>query len=186
MSVTKRVWIENDPAYQDFQKARQEEITTYLDRFSERLSLRKFCSIDGKRRLDVTWKMAVSEAANELAADRVIDNDSMLFTSRSPRDAVRKLALEKHVGLFEKYGLKPPKRCPKCNEKMRTCLAERGPNTGRHFWGCSGHPACRFTEDCSDEHDKRQWQYRNSLRRAKDLRCKPSTSRHEPPTSGPD
>lgn len=160
MSITKRVWIENDPEYQDVQKARQDEIKTYLEPFSHRLGLRKFCVIEEQRRQDKTWPIAVSEAACELMAERAIVNDSMLFTCKSVRDAVRKLALEKHVGLFKKYGLKPPKRCPKCNEKMRIRLAKSGRSMGRHFWACGGFPACRFTEDCSDEINEGQWKYR--------------------------
>lgn len=162
MSVTKRVWIENDPAYQDVRNAHQDKIKTYLEPFTERLNLRKFCLIEGKRRLDKAWQWAVSEAANELIAESITVNDGMLFKSQAVRDAVRKLALDKHPALFEKYGLKPPKRCPKCKEKMRIRLAEKGPSKGRHFWACSGFPACRFTEDCSDEINARHWEYREA------------------------
>lgn len=162
MSVTKRVWIENDPAYEDVGKALQDEIKTYLEPFTERLGLRKFCKIEGKRRLDITWSMAVFEAVNQLAAERVIVDDGMLFRSKAVRDAVRKSALEKHVGLFEKYGLKPPKRCPKCNEKMRVLLAKTGRSKGRLFWGCTGFPACRFTEDSSDAQNESLWEYRRA------------------------
>lgn len=170
MSATKRVWIENDPAYQEVQKARPDEIKTYLEPFSARLNLRKFCRIEGKRRQDKTWPMAVFEAADELAAERAIVNESILFKSRLVRDAVLKLAQEKHPELFEKYGLKPPKRCPKCNEKMRIRLAEKGLKKGRHFWGCTGYPACRFTEDCSDEINEGHWEYRRARLNARSRR----------------
>jgi len=161
MSITKRVWIENDPAYQDVQKARRDEIKAQLEPFSHRLGMKKFCEIEGKRHKDITWPMAVSEAANELAAESAIVNGSILFKSRPVRDAVRKLALEKHVGLFEKYGRKPPKRCPQCSEKMRVRLAKAGRDKGRHFWGCTSYPRCRVTEDCSDEQNESHWAYRN-------------------------
>ncbi|MEQ9507035.1 MAG: topoisomerase DNA-binding C4 zinc finger domain-containing protein [Hyphomonas sp.] len=159
MSITKRIRIEKDPAYKAGRKARHDETKTYLEPFSHRLGLRKFCEIEGRKQKDITWPKVVSEAADELAADRVIVNDSMLFISRSVREAVRRLAREKHVGLFEKYGLKPPKRCPKCNEKMRIRLARAGRNSGKHFWGCSGFPACGFTEACPDEQNDAQREY---------------------------
>lgn len=170
MSVTKRDWIENDPAYQDDRKERQDEIKTYLEPFSHRLGLRKFCEIEGKRHKDITWPMAVSEAANKLAAESVIVNDGMLFKSQAVRDSVRHLAQEKHPELFDKFGLKPPKRCPKCKGKMRIRLAKAGRSKGRHFWACGGFPACRFTEDCSDEINKGHWDYRRARLKARPLR----------------
>jgi len=37
------------------------------------------------------------------------------------------------------------KFCPKCGCEMVLRVAERGPNPGSKFWGCSGYPRCLFT-----------------------------------------
>lgn len=38
------------------------------------------------------------------------------------------------------------KRCPACGQPMVLRTAQRGPQTGRKFWGCSQFPKCRATE----------------------------------------
>jgi len=37
------------------------------------------------------------------------------------------------------------KFCPKCERELVIRVAERGPNPGSKFWGCSGYPRCHFT-----------------------------------------
>ncbi len=37
------------------------------------------------------------------------------------------------------------KFCPKCERLMIERVAEKGPNPGQRFWGCTGYPKCRFT-----------------------------------------
>jgi Restriction endonuclease/Topoisomerase DNA binding C4 zinc finger len=36
------------------------------------------------------------------------------------------------------------KFCPKCERELVVRVAERGPNRGGKFWGCSGYPRCHF------------------------------------------
>ncbi len=36
-----------------------------------------------------------------------------------------------------------PPTCPKCGSVMVLRTAQRGPNRGRQFWGCSNYPRCR-------------------------------------------
>ena len=42
------------------------------------------------------------------------------------------------------------KFCPKCERLMIERVAEKGPNPGQRFWGCSGYPKCRFTMPFND------------------------------------
>jgi len=35
------------------------------------------------------------------------------------------------------------KHCPKCGATMVLRKANKGPNAGQLFWGCSAYPACR-------------------------------------------
>jgi len=36
--------------------------------------------------------------------------------------------------------------CPRCGKDLVLRQAKRGPNAGGQFWGCSGYPQCRHTE----------------------------------------
>jgi Restriction endonuclease/Topoisomerase DNA binding C4 zinc finger len=37
------------------------------------------------------------------------------------------------------------KFCPKCERQLIIRVAEKGPNPGSKFWGCSGYPRCHYT-----------------------------------------
>lgn len=37
--------------------------------------------------------------------------------------------------------------CPRCGGELVIRRASRGANAGSNFWGCSGFPTCRYTED---------------------------------------
>jgi ssDNA-binding Zn-finger/Zn-ribbon topoisomerase 1 len=37
------------------------------------------------------------------------------------------------------------KFCPRCERELVIRVAEKGPNPGSRFWGCSGYPSCHFT-----------------------------------------
>jgi restriction system protein len=36
--------------------------------------------------------------------------------------------------------------CPKCGAELVLRTAQKGPNPGQKFWGCSNFPTCRFTK----------------------------------------
>lgn len=40
--------------------------------------------------------------------------------------------------------------CPECESEMIVRLAQRGPNEGKHFWGCKTFPECRGTRPFGD------------------------------------
>lgn len=46
--------------------------------------------------------------------------------------------------------------CSLCGERMQKRMAGRGANAGKPFWGCSGYPACRGTQEYrkSDSSDR--------------------------------
>lgn len=37
--------------------------------------------------------------------------------------------------------------CPRCGKELILRTAKNGPNAGRQFYGCTGFPKCRYTED---------------------------------------
>ena len=39
--------------------------------------------------------------------------------------------------------------CPRCGKDLVLRQAKRGPNAGGQFWGCSGYPNCRHTEQAA-------------------------------------
>jgi restriction system protein len=43
--------------------------------------------------------------------------------------------------------------CPLCGKPMRRRMAGKGPHAGQAFWGCTGYPDCRGTQEMSDESD---------------------------------
>ena len=52
--------------------------------------------------------------------------------------------LQKRAGLSPKPA--PANICPKCGGEMVLRTAQKGPNPGQKFWGCSNFPKCRFTK----------------------------------------
>ena len=36
-------------------------------------------------------------------------------------------------------------KCPKCGSPMVLRTAQKGPNSGNQFWGCSKYPKCKMT-----------------------------------------
>ena len=45
---------------------------------------------------------------------------------------------------------KPDDICPRCGGKLVLRTAKRGPNAGKHFYGCSNYPKCRYISDIKD------------------------------------
>ena len=37
--------------------------------------------------------------------------------------------------------------CPKCGSELVLRTANKGKNAGKCFWGCSGFPKCKYTQD---------------------------------------
>ena len=43
--------------------------------------------------------------------------------------------------------------CPSCGKPMRRRIAGKGSRAGQAFWGCSGYPECRGTQEMLDQSD---------------------------------
>jgi ssDNA-binding Zn-finger/Zn-ribbon topoisomerase 1 len=41
--------------------------------------------------------------------------------------------------------------CPKCGAILILRTAQKGPNPGHRFWGCSNYPTCNYTEEYTQE-----------------------------------
>ena len=47
-------------------------------------------------------------------------------------------------------GMDEEKTCPLCGKALRIRIARKGPGAGKQFWGCSGFPDCKYTEQITD------------------------------------
>ncbi len=44
----------------------------------------------------------------------------------------------------------PPPTCPACDKPMARRMAKAGPNAGKPFWGCTGYPDCKATQEVQE------------------------------------
>ena len=42
------------------------------------------------------------------------------------------------------------KICVKCGKPMKIRIARRGMSAGKQFWGCTGYPECKYTEQMEE------------------------------------
>jgi restriction system protein len=73
------------------------------------------------------------------------------FAANKPIDVVDGSQLLQLVGNVQKQGATSAKPasanvCPKCGTELVLRTAQKGPNPGQKFWGCSNYPKCRFTK----------------------------------------
>jgi hypothetical protein len=113
-----------------------------------------------------TWNVGVKAVREFLGALKDTDIDHGIFITLNGYTGDAKQMAEKHgIELVNEAGLlsmlenlninedprvlelvnDPRKYCPKCERLMVERVAEKGPNPGQRFWGCSGYPKCRFT-----------------------------------------
>lgn len=68
-------------------------------------------------------------------------------TSRKHAQHVKQIVAEKQktpsASAEAVTAIKEVKTCPKCGNNMVLRIAQKGPNAGNEFWGCSSFPKCR-------------------------------------------
>ena len=92
MSLTKRIWIELDPAYEDVRQRYAEEAWRYIKEFEFRIPLRRRNRWEDSPYWAPLWPRALRRAAEELGFEVVKVNDGMFFRTREQRDATVTLA----------------------------------------------------------------------------------------------
>lgn len=92
MSLTKRIFIERDPAYEDIRRARAEEVWAEIDTFTHRIPVRRRNTWSRAPYWDPLWPHALSQAAKQLAIQSYNVNDSMRFNSAEDALTVKVLA----------------------------------------------------------------------------------------------
>lgn len=73
-----------------------------------------------------------------------IKTESVIHKEVSPK--ISKPSSEKDA----RVTVKAVKLCPICGKKMVLRTATKGKRAGNQFWGCSGFPHCRYTEDIKE------------------------------------
>lgn len=157
MSITKRVWIDQDPAYADVWKAHAEELAEHAKQFPFRLKGTRFeLGKSGERRRSAFWPAALQEAIYETEADFLQIKNDLYFRASAERDRVQQIASHYYsdrAALFEKIRQRQSLQplviregcCPECGTTMIRRTAKKGPNCGKKFWGCRAFPMCRGT-----------------------------------------
>ena len=95
----------------------------------------------------------------ETAPDSVPDDEvSALYEKLKPltnADAATKAAHIDHIRKVyqgqksqeESQAATDNKLCPRCGKTLVLRTARVGANAGKQFWGCSGYPSCKYTEN---------------------------------------
>lgn len=92
MSLTKRIWIDRDPAYEDVRRKYAEEAATARSQFTFRLATRRRNKLASRPHWDPLWSASLGQVAKELKIDAVNVNGGMFFRTAEDRDAVELLA----------------------------------------------------------------------------------------------
>jgi len=86
-----------------------------------------------------------------LISSGVFTQEAKNFAADKPIDLVDGTQFLQLVGNVQKQGATSAKPasanvCPKCGTELVLRTAQKGPNPGQKFWGCSNYPKCRFTK----------------------------------------
>ena len=95
--------------------------------------------------------MAKDATCGILITSGVFTQEAKNFAASKPIDLVDGTQLLQLIGNVQKQGATSPKPasgnvCPECGGEMVLRTAQKGPNPGQKFWGCSNFPKCRFTK----------------------------------------
>jgi hypothetical protein len=85
MSITKRVWIDRDPAYADVRKRYADETWRYIKEFEFRIPMRR--NKAGSRSPDRWWLISLERAVRQFEVEVVRVNGGMFFRTVEQRDA---------------------------------------------------------------------------------------------------
>lgn len=116
MSLTKRIWIDRDPAYENVRGAYMADVQAAIAASPFRVSTRRKNRLNSSRHWDPLWPGCVRDAAKELGADYMPVNWQFLFRSAELRDQVVARAEQLWV---ERLELHRPNASPKRDELNR-------------------------------------------------------------------
>lgn len=92
MSLTKRIFIDRDPAYAEVRERNGRENAAYREQFGYRIPINRRNPRGGKPHWDPYWPRCLSVAADDLEIEGIYVNSGMFLRTAEERDRVRSLA----------------------------------------------------------------------------------------------
>lgn len=92
MGLTKRIWIEKDPAYADVRAKFAEEAARIIPQYTFPAPLRRRNRLAESPHWDPLWPHRLHMAADELKLDHITVNSRMMFRTKEARDAAMERA----------------------------------------------------------------------------------------------
>lgn len=92
MSLTKRIWIDRDPAYEEIRRQYAEDALQYRQGFQYRTPMRRRSKAEGRTYWDPLWPISLRRAVKSLDAETVVVDKGMFFRTLEMRDATVVLA----------------------------------------------------------------------------------------------
>jgi hypothetical protein len=83
MGLTKRIFVERDPAYADVRRQYAHETTRYLKQFPFRIGTRRRNRMAAKPYWDSTWRVSLQRAGKELGIEVAWVNDSVFLRTEA-------------------------------------------------------------------------------------------------------
>jgi hypothetical protein len=92
MGLTKRIWIEKDPAYADVRKEFADEAAKIIPQYTFDAPLRRRNRLAESPHWDPLWPRRLAMAAEELKVDHITVNSRMMFRTEDARNAAMQRA----------------------------------------------------------------------------------------------
>ena len=100
MSITKSVWVENDPRYADVRQRYNDAAREAKSQFLFRIGLRRR-GAQGRPHWEPAWPYCVNEAVTTLGFETIQLNSGLYFRTQDELDQAKKLA----ESLFDQFDL---------------------------------------------------------------------------------
>jgi len=112
LSLTKRIWIEHDPAYAEVRERHLAAARAHAEQFTFRIPTRRANRMPG-RRWDPFWPAAIQRALDDNGFDSVSINDGVYLRSQAERDTIVRDATkiaDEHIGRLRRSASATPRR----------------------------------------------------------------------------
>lgn len=111
MGLSKRIWIDRDPAYAEVRQKYAEEASERANQFTFRAALKRRNKAVSNPHWDPIWRNAPYRAAKELGVEHVTINDGIFFRTAEDRQAVLDLAEKLWLDRIEQAYGKEARKC---------------------------------------------------------------------------
>lgn len=89
MGLTKRIFVECDPAYADIRRQYADEATRYLKQFPFRIGTRRRNRMATKPHWDPIWRVSLQRAVKELGIEVAWVNDGVFLRTEGEAERLR-------------------------------------------------------------------------------------------------